>query len=81
MHLLMDTCVYVHHQNGKLTIITFHVNDSAIFTPADHINKIKNELKLKFDTCDLGELNHFVRIKVTRDHVNNMITISQEQYI
>ncbi len=77
----MDTCVYVHHQNGKLTIITFHVNDSAIFTPADHINKIKNELKLKFDTCDLGELNHFVRIKVTRDHVNNMITISQEQYI
>ena len=62
-------------------IIAFHVDDSAIFAPADHIDSIKNEIKSKFNTCDLGELSHFVGIKITRNCDKNTITISQEQYI
>ena len=65
----------------KLSIVAFHVDDSTIFTPADHIEFVKNELKSKFDTHDLGELNHFVGIKISRDRNNNSIMISQEQYI
>jgi len=71
----------MHHQNRKLLIIAFHVDDSAIFAPADHIEFVKNKLKSKFNTHDLGELNHFVGIKISRDRTNNSITISQEQYI
>src|SRR5260370_9615390 len=58
--LYSDTCVYVRHQNRKLAIIAFHVDDSAIFAGADCMDAIKSELKSKFDTRDLGELNHFV---------------------
>ena len=45
------------------------------------MDTIKSELKSKFDTHDLGELNHFVGIKITCDRVNRTITISQDQYI
>ncbi len=79
--LYTDTCIYVHHQNGKLAIIAFHVDDSAIFAGADHMDTVKSELKLKFNTRNLRELNHFVGIKITHDRVNRTISISQGQYI
>src|SRR6266478_5192689 len=79
--LYSDTCIYVCHQNGKLVIIAFHIDDSAIFARADYMDTIKLELKSKFDTHDLGELNCFVGIKIMCDWVNQTITISQDQYI
>ena len=45
------------------------------------MDTVKSELKSKFDTWDLGELNHFVGIKIMCDWVNRTITISQDQYI
>ena len=66
---------------SRLSGITFHVDDSAIFAGANYMDTIKSELKSKFDTQDLGELNHFVGIKITRDWVNWTITISQDQHI
>ncbi len=45
------------------------------------MDTVKSELKSKFNTCDLGELNHFVGIKITCDRVNRTISISQGQYI
>ena len=45
------------------------------------MDTVKSELKSKFMTCDLGELSHFVGIKITHDQANNTISISQEQYI
>src|SRR6266478_8769909 len=43
--LYSNTCVYIRHQNGKLSIIAFHVNDSAIFARANYMGTIKSELK------------------------------------
>ena len=77
----MDLCIYFQNLNGNIAIIAFHVNDSAIFAKADHINEVKCELKIQFNTRDLGELHQFVGIKVTHDCHNHTITISQPSYI
>jgi len=45
------------------------------------MDTIKSELKSKFNTQDLGELNHFIGIKILHDWVNHTITILQDQYI
>ena len=45
------------------------------------MDTIKSELKSKFDTQDLGELNHFIGIKISCDRITCTIAISQDQYI
>ena len=71
----------MRRQNKKLSIIAFHVDDSAIFADADHIHQVKNELGSKFNTCNLGELKQSIGITVTCNRQRNSITISQSGYI
>ena len=64
-----DPCLYVKRQhNGQLIMLILYVDDMLI---AGHSKKdiadLKMKLKSQFDMKDLGDANHILGMRITRD--------------
>ena len=80
--LSTDTSVYICHQHGGITILMVYVDDIQIMgNSAAHIISVKQELGKCFDLTDLGELDYFLGIRVTRDHKHRTLELDQSKYI
>ena len=74
-----DTCLYVNSEHG--VVIAIWVDDILIAgKDAQNIAKVKKQLAGAFKMKDLGELSHFLGMRVTRT-LDGDISIDQSTYI
>jgi len=79
-HLKSNPCMYIWHIGDDVAIITVWVNNLLLFaTTIDLMNKMKSDIKSKWEVTDLGEPTKIVRIKITMKP--NTIAISSSRYI
>jgi Reverse transcriptase (RNA-dependent DNA polymerase) len=75
-----DHCIYFNSATG--VIIAVWVDDLLIFAKKiEAISSVKNDLTGEFKMKDLGELEYFPGIQVTRDRAGHRIHINQSGYI
>jgi hypothetical protein len=80
--LQADVCVYIRKTAGGIEIITVWVDDLLLFTNTPSLmQKLKDQLKTKFDITDLGEPKKIVGIEITRNRPKKSIRISQTRFI
>jgi hypothetical protein len=79
--MISDPCCYQMSKNGKLIfILMIYVDDITIATKDNSLRaKVKQELERNFEMKDLGELNYFLGMKITR--TKNSLALSQEAYV
>jgi Reverse transcriptase (RNA-dependent DNA polymerase) len=69
-------------QERSLWIEAVRVNDLLIFAKTvEAINTVKVDLKDTFEMKDLGELEYFLGIQVTRDRARHRIHVNQSEYV
>src|SRR5437879_1804342 len=72
--------MYILHIGKEFAIITVWVDDLLLFaTTIDLIDKMKSDIKAKWEVTDLGEPSKIVGIKITMG--KDSIAISQTKYI
>ena len=71
-----DCCIYTH-TNG--TILALYVDDLLIAGEENFISNIRKRLQQRFDMLDLGLVENFLGIVVTRDLRAHKIYITQAQ--
>jgi hypothetical protein len=77
-----EYCIYVYNANGIIAFICVYVDDLTILcNDIKKLNKIKLDLSHRFKMKDLGELHYILRVKVTRDRKNKLLSMSQEKYV
>lgn len=74
-----DPCVFINETNG--VILAIYVDDSCLVGHLEEIKKVKIQLSAEFEMKDLGELEYFLGILVTRDRSKRTITLSQKPFI
>jgi hypothetical protein len=64
---VLDPCLYFRWHEGKLALILVYVDDILIaHQDLSYIVAIKDMFCNTFDMTDMGEMNHFLNIKITR---------------
>ena len=78
-----DISIFFKHQdNGEgITIILVYVDDMAIFGSFEHIQAAKDFIGSRYKYTDLGEIENFLGLHITRDRSRKTISIDQSQYI
>jgi len=78
-----DPCLYVYvDSEGELLVVAIYVDD--IILGGRHetkLNQMKLQLSQKFEMKDLGQLHHFLGVKVIQDLFSGSIWIGQPSYI
>ena len=75
-----DPCVYTA-SGGELFLIAVYVDDIILAGRSDkRMKEVKDAIAEKFTVKDLGELHHFLGVKVIQDKESNSIWIGQETY-
>src|ERR1700678_4527246 len=65
-----------------ITILAVHVDDGMVTgSSISLINKFKQEMNAKYKLTDSGAANWLLGIKITRDLVNQTLSLSQHAYI
>ena len=78
--LRSDLCAYIWRLGDNFTIITIWVDDLLLFAMTIRLmNKIKADIKAKWEVTDLGEPSKIIGIEITIG--KDSITISQSKYI
>lgn len=76
---ILDTCLYYNWHNGTLCLILIYVDDILIASAdLSYINTIKESFCNTFDMTDMGEMRHFLNIKITR--TTNYLRMDQSVY-
>ena len=73
-----DLCLYVLDPE---TIMVIYVDNLLTFTPKLSIVRRKKELSGRYKMCDLSKACWFLVMDITCDHVAQMSSIDQHQYI
>jgi hypothetical protein len=64
---VLDSCLYYRWQNGELCLITIYVDDILVACAnIETVRAVKKQFCDKYDMTDLGELEHFLNVRVTR---------------
>lgn len=75
-----EPCVYFRRRGNHIVYIAVYVDDILIFyNDKKEREKVKIELKTKFEMKDLGKVETFLGMKI--DHQGKKITIDQGEYI
>ncbi len=75
-----DPCVYTSLQ-GEMFIIAVYVDDILLASKSDErMTEVKKALAKQFDMKDMGELHHFLGVKITKDPETGDIWMGQETY-
>jgi len=76
-----DTCVYFK-QSDDPTYLLLYVDDMLIAArDKTHVQKLKTQLKKKFDMKDLEEAKKIICMEITRDRGSSRLWLSQENYV
>jgi hypothetical protein len=74
-----DPSFYTLNNNTGLTYLLVYVDDILIASKTRaEIDAVKSKLMTSFEARDLGEPEHYLGIKITRDRGSKSITLSQE---
>ena len=77
-----DPCFYHRGHGPDLVFVLVYVDDCILASASlDAVIETKALLSNSFTTTDLGPIDYILGIQVQRDRANNVITISQRQYI
>ena len=75
-----DPCIYTA-SGGELFLIAVYVDDIILAGRSDQrMKEVKDAIAGKFTVKDLGELHHFLGVKVIQNKESNSIWIGQETY-
>ena len=79
-----DAGIYVYHckgSNGPMFIILY-VDDITIMSASlDEINKLKKDLARRYEITDLGEIESYLGMRITRDRSRKRLEIDQSNYL
>ena len=76
---VLDPCLYYRWHDGKLALILVYVDDILIaHKDLSFICSIKDSFLSTFDMTDMGEMEHFLNIKITR--TTNTLRMDQTTY-
>jgi hypothetical protein len=76
---ILDPCLYYRWKDGKLALILVYVDDILIaYKDLSFICTIKESFLSTFDMTDMGEMQHFLNIKITR--TTNSLRMDQTTY-
>ena len=78
--LKSDACVYVS-KNGKYYVVLYVDDILVIGKNLDEIKRIKSELSKAFRMKDLGEVENFLGLEISRNFEIGELKISQKAYI
>lgn len=77
-----DVSIFVCRRGGALEILVVYVDDLTMMgNTLALINRTKAALKSHFKITDLGDLSHYLGIRITRDRGSRRIYLDQEVYI
>ena len=78
-----DVSIFVKHHDGgdQVTIILVYVDDMAIFGSLPHIQDTKKFMNSRYKYTDLGKIDHFLGLHITRDCSKKTLSIDQSHYI
>ncbi|TPX54248.1 DNA-directed DNA polymerase [Powellomyces hirtus] len=82
--LANDNAIYIRTlpERESLQYISVYVDDLLIFAKTEsEISSIKASLHNEFNMTDLGEVNHYLRMRVRRDYTRRVIYLDQESYV
>ena len=82
-YLAGDIAIFSKLQNnGNLTIVLVYVDDMSIFASTiDLVNEFKKQVGTEYKFTDMGELSHFLGLRITRNRKEKKIAIDQQHYI
>jgi len=79
-----DAGVYVYHKRGEdgPLFVILYVDDITIMgTSLEAVKRLKADLAKRYEITDLGEINSYLGIRITRDRSKKRIEIDQTGYI
>ena len=77
---MLEPCLYSKQHNGQLVLISIYVDDILVLSAdIDYVKEVKSLFTQRFDMTDMGELQHFLNIHVTRD--DEGIHLDQKAYL
>lgn len=78
-----DPCLYVRHEQGGGIIIVFVYVDDILLAASTHslLQVIKEAISTKWSTSDLGELSHYLSLKILHDRTKGLVQIGQKAYV
>jgi hypothetical protein len=79
-----DAGVYVYHlqEGGDSVIIILYVDDITILgNSIKKINTLKKSLSSRYEMTDLGKIQSYLGVNITRDHANHTMDIDQKEYV
>ena len=75
-----DPCIYVATE-GEMFVIAVHVDDIVLATKSDErMAEVKKGLAEGFEVKDMGQLHHFLGVKVIQNPQTGEVWIGQEAY-
>ena len=76
-----DPCIYIHISGEEIFLIAVYVDDIILAGENDKMMRyVKNSISQKFTVTDMGQMYHFLGVKVIQNLENNMIWIGQPSY-
>ena len=76
-----DWCIYSKGTGSNRIIIGVYVDDIIIATrDLKQLNDIKTQLSTRFKMQDMGEIQWFLKVKITRDRNKRSITLDQSLF-
>lgn len=77
-----DPCLWIKKlQNGAFVFLLIYVDDMIVASVVEEeVCKIEKQLKKKIELSSLGEISHFLGIRVTKDS-DGFFALDQELYI
>ena len=76
-----DLCTYIRIVDGNVFVIAVYVDDIILAGHNDDImNKVKIAIGNKFNVTDMGEMHHFLGVKVVQNYTVGKIWIGQSTY-
>lgn len=75
-----DPCLYMSSE-GEMFLIAVYVDDILLAGKTnERMSKVKKDLSKQFQVKDMGELHHFLGVKVVQDHTTGNVWIGQQTY-
>ncbi len=64
---MLDNCLFVKEEDNETYLISLYVDDILVVgTDKRKIEEIKHEFTTRYEMKDLGKLNYYLEMKVTR---------------
>jgi hypothetical protein len=76
-----DHCIYVISSKEGILYLVIYVDDLILASKSlELLEAVKQELKRRFQMADMGELEYFLGVVMTRNRLKRRISLSQKHY-